>query len=145
MAIPAAPAPLVTTRTSSSFFPTTFRALIRCCCRYHSRTVLIVMEDGNITALFQSALDFKASRSRNILQVYSAKASCQETYSFYNLIHIFASDTQRESIYILQTALKSTHFPSITGIPASGPISPSPRTAVPSVITATRFPLLVYL
>ena len=36
--------------------------------------------------------------------------------------------------------LKRAHLPSITGIPASGPMSPSPSTAVPSVITATRFP-----
>ena len=35
-------------------------------------------------------------------------------------------------------ALKSKHLPSITGIPASGPISPRPSTAVPSVTTATR-------
>ena len=40
-------------------------------------------------------------------------------------------------------ALNKAHFPSITGIPASGPISPSPRTAVPSVTTATVFHLLV--
>ena len=33
-------------------------------------------------------------------------------------------------------ALNKTLFPSITGIPASGPISPRPRTAEPSVITA---------
>ena len=36
-------------------------------------------------------------------------------------------------------ALNSTHLPSITGIPASGPMSPRPRTAVPSVTTATVF------
>ena len=41
--------------------------------------------------------------------------------------------------------LNRTHLPSITGIPASGPMSPSPRTAVPSVTTATRFERLVYL
>ena len=40
-------------------------------------------------------------------------------------------------------SLKSTHLPSITGIPASGPISPSPSTAVPSVTTATVFQRLV--
>ena len=38
---------------------------------------------------------------------------------------------------------KRTHLPSITGIPASGPISPRPKTAVPSVITATIFQRLV--
>ena len=34
--------------------------------------------------------------------------------------------------------LNRTHLPSITGIPASGPMSPRPSTAVPSVMTATR-------
>ena len=41
--------------------------------------------------------------------------------------------------------LKSNPFPSITGLEASGPISPNPKTAVPFVITATKFPLFVYL
>ena len=40
--------------------------------------------------------------------------------------------------------LKRTHFPSITGSAASGPMFPNPRTAEPSVTTATRFPLVVY-
>ncbi len=35
--------------------------------------------------------------------------------------------------------LKRTHFLSITGIPVSGPTSPRPSTAVPSVIAATVF------
>ncbi len=41
--------------------------------------------------------------------------------------------------------LKSTPLPSITGLPASAPMSPSPSTAVPLLMTATRFPLAVYL
>ena len=41
--------------------------------------------------------------------------------------------------------LKRTHFPSITGSPAAGPMSPSPRTAVPSETTAIVFPFHVYL
>ena len=40
--------------------------------------------------------------------------------------------------------LNRTALPSITGIPAAGPMSPSPRTAVPLVTTATMFPLQVY-
>ena len=35
-------------------------------------------------------------------------------------------------------ALNRAHLPSMTGMPASGPMSPRPKTAVPSVITATR-------
>ena len=42
-------------------------------------------------------------------------------------------------------ALKSTPLPSITGFPASGPMLPSPRTAVPFDTTATRLPRAVYL
>ena len=41
--------------------------------------------------------------------------------------------------------LNNNAFPSITGFEASGPISPSPKTAVPFDITATKFPLEVYL
>ena len=35
-------------------------------------------------------------------------------------------------------------LPSITGLPASGPMLPSPSTAVPLVMTATRLPRAVY-
>jgi len=35
--------------------------------------------------------------------------------------------------------LNRTALPSITGLPASGPILPRPSTAVPLVSTATRF------
>ena len=41
--------------------------------------------------------------------------------------------------------LKSKLLPSITGLDASGPILPSPKTAVPLEIIATTFPLEVYL
>jgi hypothetical protein len=41
--------------------------------------------------------------------------------------------------FIQANSLKSTHFPSITGSQASGQISQSPKTAVPSLITATVF------
>ena len=40
--------------------------------------------------------------------------------------------------------LNSIALPSITGIAARGPMSPRPSTAVPSVTTATMFPLEVY-
>ncbi len=39
--------------------------------------------------------------------------------------------------------LNSTALPSITGLEASGPMSPRPSTAVPLVITATRLPRAV--
>jgi hypothetical protein len=42
-------------------------------------------------------------------------------------------------------SLKRIALPSITGRAASGPMSPSPRTAVPSVTTATAFCFTVRL
>ncbi len=39
--------------------------------------------------------------------------------------------------------LKSMHLPSITGAAASGPMSPKPSTAVPSLTTATELRLMV--
>src|SRR5699024_10768962 len=39
--------------------------------------------------------------------------------------------------------LNNTDFPSITGKAASAPIFPKPRTAEPSLITATMFPFIV--
>ena len=41
--------------------------------------------------------------------------------------------------------LNNKPLPSITGLEASGPISPNPKTAVPLEITATKLPLEVYL
>ena len=41
--------------------------------------------------------------------------------------------------------LNSSPLPSITGFDAKGPIFPRPSTAVPLLITATKFDLLVYL
>ena len=42
-------------------------------------------------------------------------------------------------------SLKSIALPSITGMAASGPMSPRPSTAVPSETTATVLALIVYL
>ena len=42
-------------------------------------------------------------------------------------------------------SLNNTALPSITGIAASGPILPRPRTALPSETTATVFAFHVYL
>jgi len=44
---------------------------------------------------------------------------------------------QRGKASTFANSLNRTAFPSITGSPASGPISPSPSTAVPSETTAT--------
>jgi hypothetical protein len=44
-----------------------------------------------------------------------------------------------------QNSLNKIHFHSITGNPASGPMSHNHKTAVQSLITATVFAFIVYL
>ena len=58
--------------------------------------------------------------------------------SCFSLISI--SNTSMPANFLNKTAL-----PSITGLAAKGPMSPKPKTAVPLVMTATKFPRLVYL
>ena len=51
--------------------------------------------------------------------------------------------TSRSNTSMSANALNRIPLPSITGLPASAPMLPSPSTAVPLVTTATRFPLAV--
>ena len=53
------------------------------------------------------------------------------------------SSTSISNTSILANFLNSTALPSITGFDASGPMLPSPSTAVPLVITATKLPRAV--
>ena len=62
--------------------------------------MLVVMENRNITALFQLLLNLKASRCGNILQVYTAEASSQKANGLHDLIYVLASNTKWNSIYI---------------------------------------------
>ncbi len=51
--------------------------------------------------------------------------------------------TQMGKASTLPKDLKRTDFPSMTGRPAKGPMLPKPKTAEPSVMTATMFHFLV--
>ena len=53
--------------------------------------------------------------------------------------------TSMSNTSISAKVLKSSPLPSMTGLPAIAPISPSPSTAVPFEITATKLPFAVYL
>ena len=57
----------------------------------------------------------------------------------------FSVSTSISKTSISAKILNSNPLPSITGFDASGPIFPKPKTAVPLEITATKFPLAVYL
>ena len=60
-------------------------------------------------------------------------------------LSISVASTSISKTSISENILNNNAFPSITGFEASGPIFPKPKTAVPFVITATKFPLAVYL
>ena len=54
---------------------------------------------------------------------------------------LFLLSTSISMESISANLLKSTAFPSITGLDAAAPKLPSPRIAEPLLITATKFPL----
>ena len=56
------------------------------------------MENRDVTARLQPALDLKAPGRGNVLQIHPAKGAGNQIDGPYNLINIVAPDAQRESI-----------------------------------------------
>ena len=54
------------------------------------------------------------------------------------------ASTSRSNTSMSANFLNRQALPSMTGLPASGPMLPRPSTAVPLVTTATRLPRAVY-
>ena len=138
MAIPAAPAPEVTIFTSSIFLPTTFRAL-----RRPARVMTAVpcwsswkmgMSHCSLSLRSISKQRGAEMSSRFTPPKDPARSATVRTISSTSWLR-----THRGMASTSPKALKRTHLPSITGIPASGPMSPRPSTAEPSVTTATVF------
>ena len=102
--------------------------------------VLIVVENGDIAAFLQLLLDLKAAGRGNILQIDAAEASRRASDTVFTMSSTSLERMHRGMASTSPNALNSTHLPSITGMPASGPMSPRPSTAVPSVTTATGVP-----
>ena len=138
MATPAAPAPLVTIFTSSSFLPTTFRALIMPAMVITAVPCWSSWKMG----MSQRCLSFSSISKHRGAEISSRFTPPKEPASRATVFTISSTSLLRTHRGMASTspkALKSTHLPSITGMPASGPISPRPSTAVPSVTTATVF------
>ena len=73
MALPAAPAPDSTMRTSASVLSTTRRALVRAAEHDDRRAVLVVVEHRDVEQLAQPALDLEAPRRGDVLEVDAAE------------------------------------------------------------------------
>lgn len=70
-----------------NFLANNLQRIDHTCKRNNCSTMLVVMENRNITALFQLLLNLKTSGCGNILQVYTAKASSQKANGLHDHLH----------------------------------------------------------
>ena len=62
--------------------------------------MLVIVENGDITALFQPSLNFKAAGRRDILQIHAAKAAGKQGHRIDDVLHLFAADAQRDGVHV---------------------------------------------
>ena len=141
---PAAPAPLTTRVQSSAFLPATLRAFMIAAVT----TIAVPCWSSWKTGISSSLISVRsistqrgAEMSSRLMPPNVGAICLQKSIIFCGS---FVS-MQRGTASTPANFLKRTHFPSITGKPAAGPMSPSPKTAVPSETTAIVFPFQVYL
>jgi hypothetical protein len=106
--------------------------------------VLVVVEDGDVERLAQPGLDLEAARGRDVPRLMPPKpGAIISTALTISSVSWLARQIGQASMSAKR--LNSAALPSITGIAAPGPMLPRPRTAEPSVTTATELPLMVSL
>jgi hypothetical protein len=149
MATPAAPAPEMTTRSSSMCLPTILQRVLQGGQRDDGGAVLVVVEDGDVEDLAQPLLDLEAGRGGDVLEVDAAVDRGDAADRLDDGVDLVLRagvlrgvDADREGVDVGEF-LEQEALPSITGRTASGPMSPRPSTAVPSVTMATVFFLIV--
>ena len=141
-AMPAAPAPKQTTRTSSIFLCCSSNAF------NNAAAMMIAVPCWSSWNTGMSSCSISASSiSKQAGAAISSRLIPPKVGAIFFTVRMKSSVesafTSISKTSISAKALNSTPLPSITGLPASAPISPRPSTAVPSVITATRLPLAV--
>ena len=107
------------------------------------RAVLVVVEDRDLHALAQLALDVEALGRLDVLEVDAAERRLQRARRCRSILSGSVSSISMSNTSMPANFLNRQPLPSITGLPASGPMLPSPSTAVPLVMTATRLPRAV--
>ncbi len=65
--------------------------------------VLVIVEDGNIAALLESAFDLKAAGRGDVLQIHAAEAAREQAHGVHDLIHVLAAYTQRDRVHIAES------------------------------------------
>ena len=61
--------------------------------------MLVVVEDGDIAALLESALDLKAPGGRDVPQIDAAKRPGQQRHGVDDLIHVVGPDAQGDGVH----------------------------------------------
>ena len=98
---------------------------------------------GMSSSSLEALLDLEAARRGDVLEVDAAEAGAISlTVRTISSVSVVSRQIGKASTPA--NSLNRQHLPSITGIAARGPMSPRPRTAVPSETTATVLRLIVY-
>ena len=105
--------------------------------------VLVVVEDRDVERLLQPPLDLEAARRGDVLEVDAAERRRDAARRCSTISSTSVVSRHSGKASTPASSLNSIALPSITGIAASGPMSPRPSTAVPSETTATVWPLIV--
>ena len=138
----AAPAPLTTSLTWSICLPTTLSPLTTAA----PTTMAVPCWSSWNTGIFMRSRSLRSTMkhsgalmsSRLMPPKVGSSAAMISTSLSGSFSSISMSNTSMPENFLNSTAL-----PSITGLPASGPMSPSPSTAVPLVMTPIRLPRAV--
>ena len=142
-AIAEAPAPQKTTLTLSIFLPTTSSAFRNAA----AEMIAVPCWSSWNTGIFRRFLS-ASSISKHSGDLMSSRLMPPKVGAIRATVSMITAGSS-ESTSMSKTSmsakrLKRTPLPSMTGLPASGPMLPRPSTAVPFEITATRLPLVVY-
>ena len=137
MAMPAAPAPLMTIFICPICLPVTRMALSRAA----ATTMAVPCWSSWNTGMSHTSFR-RRSTSKQRGAAMSSRLMPPKLLEIRAMVSTSLStslvSTQMGKASTPPNSLKRAHLPSITGIPAAGPMSPRPSTAEPSVITATR-------
>ncbi len=141
-AMPAAPAPFRTIRTSSIFLPDSSSAFSRPAAQITAVPCWSSWKTGMSISSFRRCSMMKHSGALMSSRLMPPKVG---PISLTALMNSSASSvsSSRSMAFTSAKRLNRTALPSITGLEASAPRLPIPRIAVPFEITATMLPLVV--
>ncbi len=141
-ATPEAPTPATTTFISSIRLLTIFRELSSAASTTTAVPCWSSWKTGmSISALSRSSISKQRGAEMSSRLIPPKEGARALMILMISSVSLVATQTGQASTPA--NSLKSNAFPSMTGIAASGPMSPSPSTAVPSETTATVFRRMV--